>query len=135
MSFKKQLQKASKDQSGFTLVEIIIVLVIIGILAAVAIPRVINLAGAARTAQAKDGAAQLTTVEKLFHAENLINNTYVDDDTLFAAAVAADLYNIGPNYVFGLMASTSSSFTYQGDVYILERTASTLTSPGYWIVL
>jgi prepilin-type N-terminal cleavage/methylation domain-containing protein len=49
----------AKQQSGFTLIELIMVIVILGIMAAVAIPQFVDLRGEARTASAEGVAGAL----------------------------------------------------------------------------
>ncbi|MGA3084677.1 MAG: prepilin-type N-terminal cleavage/methylation domain-containing protein [Thermodesulfobacteriota bacterium] len=64
-----------KNQKGFTLIELIIVIVIIGILAAVAIPRYIDMTAKAQTAAINGTTGGLKAAAAIAYADYVVNGT------------------------------------------------------------
>ena len=65
----------SRNEKGFTLVELMIVVVIIGILASIAIPKFTNLIGKTKASEAKQQLGSIVSLEKTYY---FTNDAYVD---------------------------------------------------------
>jgi MSHA pilin protein MshA len=128
-------QNPLHNQQGFTLVEIIAVLIILGILAAVAVPRYIDLEVSSKKRGIESAVAELNGRESLVWAETKISGS--GDATTVMNSIASGnpdshLY-LGADYTWvGDPTSGNAILDFQGQQATVTRQVDTPTNPGVW---
>jgi MSHA pilin protein MshA len=102
-----------RNQKGFTLIEIIAVLVILGILAAVAVPKYIDLSAQAKRSAAAGEVAELKSTLNLAYAKLFMSNS--------TAPTTADAVITGAGFTSGTAATIGTA----PDVWSISMTGAT----------
>ena len=118
------------NDNGHTLLEIIVVLVILAILAAVSVPRFVDIVANAKIKAFETAVFELNTREYLVWVDTKNSGVeWIDDETLFAQID----YDLGSDYHWKSSAEIDGGKLYfKNEMVKLDRNPSTGISPGRW---
>jgi prepilin-type N-terminal cleavage/methylation domain-containing protein len=124
-------QKLLRNNSGFTLIEIIAVLVVLGVLAALAVPRYVDLENNAKQKAVDTVVSEINARESLTWANHKISTSgFVSDAKIFGELN----FNFDPNYTWNPGNPTASGgiLKFKGESFTLSRTASSYLNSAVW---
>ena len=112
-------QRLEKDEEGFTLIELMVVVLIIAILIAIAIPTFLGARSRAQNRAAQSNLRNALTAEKTFYTDN---QTYTADDNTGA------LHSIEPALTYSASVVPNGTSAVPGTVY----TEAVQSAAGDW---
>lgn len=126
----RQILPGLTENRGFTLVEIIAVLVILSVLAAVAVPRFIDVDANARIRGLEYGIAEMNGRESLTWANVKLSDSGWENDAQVWNLIDTHL---GNEYSWNVPpTATGGSLEFRQEVQPVVRNRSTFTNPALW---
>jgi MSHA pilin protein MshA len=109
MSKNTHTNSSYAKSSGFTLIELVIVIIVLGILAATAVPKFINLRADSKAATLEAVKGSMESAMQLVYAKAIMEGEDTDFGEIIINGVPIPLYNGYPN--FGIKSGSSLAVT------------------------
>lgn len=110
-------------ESGFTLIELVMVIVIIGVLSAIAIPKFVNLTTEAKVSATKGGLGAMRSVVAIQYAKSATSGT-----ASFPSAITTDLF------ADGLIPKNPMNDATSVGAVTVEPSGTATSSNGWWYI-
>ena len=135
--------RLNKNQGGFTLIEVVIIIVILGILAAVAIPKYQDLTGEAKEASARSSLGAMRSAITIYYAtkavktgtatwppwDSLVTSGVVLEQSLpknpYVTALGDSVFSVGAGVAKGTVQVGGAGWTYKpstGELWLNTNT-------------
>ena len=101
------MNNRKSNQSGFTLIELIVVIVILGILAATALPKFSNLQGDARAAKMNGAVGAISAANALAHATQLAQSLAANSSISMDGVTITMLNQYPDNSASGIISAAN----------------------------